>query len=142
MAEMLHQITIDAAPRAVLAALTTESGLRGWWTNDVVARPEVGSVAEFGFGNRATVFRMKLAELGPARVVWDCLGDQDEWRGTRLAWDLAADDKATILRFRHAGWARDDGWFALCNTTWGALMHRLKDHVEGRAPGPLFSGAA
>jgi hypothetical protein len=25
---------------------------------------------------------------------------------------------------------------ATCNSTWGELMYRLKDHVEGRNPGP------
>jgi uncharacterized protein YndB with AHSA1/START domain len=142
MADMLHQIGIDALPRAVLAALTTEAGLRAWWTADSVARPELGSVAEFGFGNRATVFRMRVAELSDTRVMWECLGDHDEWRGTRLTWDLAREGEGTVLRFRHGGWRSDQGWFALCNTTWGELLHRLKAHAEGRAPGPLFTGTA
>ena len=151
MHQMLHEIHIQAAPRAVLEALTHAKDLRAWWTDDCSATPEPGSVAEFGFGGRATVFRMRIDELTDARVVWRCLGDHDEWRGTRLEWDVSAIDTAagattgaatTRLRMRHADWASDSGWFALCNTTWGALMHRLKDQVEGRRPGPMFTGAA
>ena len=142
MAEMLHQIQIQAAPRVMRDALITAAALCAWLTGDSIARPEVGSVADFGFGNRATVFRMKIVELGDARVVWLCLDGNDEWRGTRMAWGLAAEGETSVLHFRHAGWASDGGWFAPCNTTWGALMYRLKDHCEGRAPGPLFSGTA
>lgn len=139
MADALHQIQIEATPERVFAAITTSAGLRGWWTDDSVAEPRVGSTAEFGFGNRATVFRMRIAELKPnARVVWECLGDVDEWNGTRLTWNLAGQEAKTDVRFTHGSWRSIDGWFALCNTTWGELMHRLKNHVEGKAPGPLF----
>jgi uncharacterized protein YndB with AHSA1/START domain len=87
MADMLHQIHIKAAPEKVYEALTTDAGLRSWWTNDSVAKPEVGSVAEFGFNDRATVFSMRVTELKPnQRVVWECLGNIDEWIGARLVW--------------------------------------------------------
>jgi len=28
--------------------------------------------------------------------------------------------------------------YAICNSSWGELMHRLKDYVEGRNPGPRW----
>jgi uncharacterized protein YndB with AHSA1/START domain len=37
MAEMKHQIPIKAAPEKVYAAITTQAGLRGWWTADTKA---------------------------------------------------------------------------------------------------------
>jgi len=142
MAEMLHQIQIKASPEKVYEALTAQNGLRSWWTSDTVAKPEVGSVAEFGFNNRATVFRMRVAELTPNQhVIWECLGDIDEWIGTRLIWELkAADNNFTNLRFTHANWRSTEGWFAMCNSTWGELIHRLKNFAEGKTPGPHFKG--
>ena len=141
MADMLHQIQIKATPEKVYEALTTHTGLRSWWTSDSVAKPEVGSIAEFGFNNRATVFRMRVAELKPnQRVVWECLGDLDEWIGTRLVWELRPNNNFTELRFAHANWRSTEGWFATCNSTWGELMHRLKNYAEGKAPGPHFQG--
>lgn len=35
MAELHHQIVIKSTPEKVYAALTTQSGLRSWWTADV-----------------------------------------------------------------------------------------------------------
>jgi len=141
MADMYHEIQINASPTKVYEAITTQKGLRGWWTGDSVAEPKVGSVAEFGFSKRATLFRMCIAELIPEkRVIWECLGDFDEWIGTKLIWEIMADDDATKLRFTHGNWRSTDSWFATCNTTWGALMYRLKDYVMGKKTGPLFKG--
>jgi len=37
MAELNHQIPINASVQKVYAALTTQAGLRGWWTADAKA---------------------------------------------------------------------------------------------------------
>ena len=29
--------------------------------------------------------------------------------------------------------------FAMCNSSWGELMHRLKGYAEGKNPGPLWT---
>jgi uncharacterized protein YndB with AHSA1/START domain len=34
MKEIIHAVDIDAAPSAVYEALTTESGVTGWWTTN------------------------------------------------------------------------------------------------------------
>ncbi len=142
MVKMLHEVRVNATPAKVFAALTTSEGLRAWWTGDSVAEPRVGSIAIFGFSNRATVFRMRVSELvANERVGWECLGDAEEWRGTKLAWDITPEKKkAATVRLVHGGWKNTEGWYAVCNTTWGALMHRLRDHLEGHAPGPIFKG--
>ncbi len=141
MADMQHEISIAASPEKVYQAITTPEGLRGWWTADSAADARVGSVAEFGFYNRATVFRMRIEELTPGkRVVWSCLGNDDQWKGTRLTWDIVPDkDGETTLHFVHGGWRATTGYFASCNSTWGALMYRLKDYVEGKRPGPMWT---
>lgn len=137
MAELKHQIAIDAAPQKVYQALTTGDGLRSWWTTDAQTGQRVGAAAEFGFDNRRTVFRMAIAELDPAkRVVWACHGDPPEWNGTTLTWDLEPSERGTIVRFNHSGWREVTEMFAICNSSWGELMHRLKDYLEGRNPGP------
>jgi len=52
MAEIRHLVVIAAPPSKVYAALTEQAGLAGWWTEETVAEPVVGSVAEFKFGER------------------------------------------------------------------------------------------
>lgn len=139
MAEMHHQIPIDASPEKVYEAIATQEGLRGWWTGDSIAEAQVGSVAEFGFYNRKFLFRMRIDELQPGkRVVWACIGDYDEWKGTRLTWEISRTDGTSILRFVHGDWHSTSSFFASCNSTWGMLMYRLKDYAEGKNPGPYW----
>jgi uncharacterized protein YndB with AHSA1/START domain len=137
MAELRHQIPINASPERVFAALATQDGLRGWWTADVTADAKVGGKAEFGFDKRQMVFRMKIDKLEPGkRVVWSCYGDQPEWNGTTLTWNIAREDDATVLRFTQSGWKATSEMYAICNSSWGELMHRLRDYAEGKSPGP------
>lgn len=140
MADMHHAVQIDAPPDKVYHAIATDAGLRSWWTADSQADSSVGGKAEFGFDNRGTVFHMRIEELRPgARVVWSCLGDPDDWKGTRLTWEMSEEDGGTMLRFTHGDWRSTEGYFGICNSTWGELMYRLKDHVEGERPGPRWA---
>jgi uncharacterized protein YndB with AHSA1/START domain len=139
MANMRHEVEIDAPPEKVFEAITTQAGLRGWWTADSMAEPRVGSVAVFGFYNRRLLFRMRIEKLTPGKkVVWTCLGENDEWKGTRLIWQISQKEGTTVLRFVHGDWRSISGYFAYCNSTWGMLMYRLKDYAEGKAPGPYY----
>jgi uncharacterized protein YndB with AHSA1/START domain len=137
MVDIKHQIPIDATPEKVYAALATQAGLRGWWTADAEAEEKAGGKAEFGFDKRAVVFRMTVERLDPgSQVVWRCHGDPAEWNGTVLSWDIVRADGLTMLRFTQSGWDAVTDFYAMCNTTWGELMYRLKDYAEGKNPGP------
>ncbi len=142
MADILHRITIDAAPDRVFDALTVSEGLQSWWTQDSKATPEIGSVAVFKFVQGTIVFRMRVEELvSGKRVAWLCQGDPQEWEGTQLTWELESTESGgTDLRFAHKGWASTEGEYPRCNTTWGHLMHLLKAYAEGEPVEPHFSG--
>src|SRR5579872_2215573 len=131
MVEMKHQITINAKPEKVYAALATQAGLRKWWTADTTAEEKMGGKAEFGFNKRGVVFHMKIEKLEPGKcVMWSCHGDEPEWNGTTLTWELIPKEAGTTLRFTHSGWKKSSELFAICNSTWGELMYRLKGYIE------------
>jgi uncharacterized protein YndB with AHSA1/START domain/quinol monooxygenase YgiN len=136
-AEIKHQISIKAAPEKVYAAIATQAGLCGWWTADTKADEKAGGKADFGFDKRGTVFRMNIERLDPGKsVVWSCHGDDPQWNGTLLTWTLSPEGGGTTLRFTHSQWKSMSDYCVMCNSTWGELMYRLKDYVEGRNPGP------
>jgi uncharacterized protein YndB with AHSA1/START domain len=142
MADILHEIEIKAPAETVFRAITTDAGLMEWWTLDVDATPAQGSVATFGFYDRSTVFRMRVDELVQGRLVhWTCLGDVDEWVGTELLFEIGeTEGGGALLKFSHTGWSSETDLYRQCNTTWGALMYRLRDYCEGKLPGALFPG--
>lgn len=130
MAEIKHLVIIDASPARVYAALTERTGLGGWWTEQVTAEPEQGSIATFDFGSRYHV-ELLVAELEPdRRVRWKCLEGDPEWTGTTLEFDLEPDGDRTIVRFTHGGWGSASDFFASCNYHWGFYMRSLRDYCE------------
>jgi uncharacterized protein YndB with AHSA1/START domain len=140
MAEIKHQIQIKTATEKAYAAIATQTGLRSWWTADTNADEKVGGKAEFGFDKRGMVFRMRIEKLDPGkRVVWSCHGDHPEWNGTILTWELSPEGDSTTLRFVQSNWKAVTDLCAICNSTWGELMYRLKNYLEGRNPGPHWN---
>ena len=140
--DILHRITIDAPPEAILPAITTEKGFREWWTSDCEAVPAVGTVNHFRFHGGSIEFPFRVDELSPRRVAWTCLPGPKappEWVGTRVTFDLfGAPEDRTVLSFAHRDWPNADGDLPQCNTVWGDLMHRLKAAAEGHPRGPYF----
>ena len=131
MADILHQVTINAPPESVYEAITTQVGLTAWWTRDTQALAKVGSVACFAFNKRAVLFRMKIAQLAPhIRVRWQCLGDNSEWKGTSLTFDLTPTSDGTVVRFAHRGWKSTQGILAMCSYDWANYLRSLKAYVE------------
>jgi hypothetical protein len=136
MADIVHSVQVAAPADVVYPLVSSGPGFQAWWAEDVIVVP--GGAAELGFFDRATVYRLRAVSLEDRRrAVWQCESGE-EWSGTRLVFDLEAGKAATLVRFTHAGWAKASEYFVSCNTTWGALMYRLKATAEGRAPGPLF----
>jgi uncharacterized protein YndB with AHSA1/START domain len=144
MPDSLHEISIDASPAAVFEAWTTADGLSSWWTKQVRVSPEVGGINVLLFEGARVAFHFRIDDQDPAKLVrWTGVPGQkmpDEWVDTRIEVDLVATNGGTRMRFGHRNWKSAEGAYRVCNTTWGELMYRLRDHCEGRGRGPLFSG--
>jgi hypothetical protein len=83
---------------------------------------------------------MTIDRLDPGRgVIMSCHGDEPEWNGTKLTWDIVkSDGDGVTLRFTHSGWREMTDFCTSCNSMWGNLMFRLKDSVEGKGRGPQW----
>jgi uncharacterized protein YndB with AHSA1/START domain len=140
MPDLRFIVSVRAAPDQVYAAVATQAGMRSWWTADTHMAEQVGGAAEFGFEKRSVIYRMTIDRLEPGRcVVMSCHGDQPEWNGTTLQWDIAKDEDGATLHFEHRGWREATDFCARCNTMWGNLMFRLKDSIEGHGRGPQWT---
>lgn len=110
-------------------------GFEQWWAEDVTSESE--ALLSLGFFNRSTVYRLRRLQALPGKVAWRCESGE-EWLNTTLTFLLSSGGSSVLLDFAHAGWHEETPYFSSCNTTWGALMFRLKAAAEGRRPGPLF----
>ncbi len=140
MADILHNISIKAPPPTVFAALTTCNGVQQWWTDQCDMANREGERCHFWFDDGHTCFTMEARKLlANQRVFWQCSEGPSEWLNTDLWWEITPQDRDwTLLDLKHMNWQSDEGMFPVCNTTWGALMHRLKQYCETGCGEPLF----
>jgi uncharacterized protein YndB with AHSA1/START domain len=130
MANIKLYLVINAPVNKVYEAITEHEGLSNWWTSDVVAKPEVGFVNEFKFGNDYHN-EMKITKLEKNKLVcWDCVGGDREWIGTNLKFELTENNGKTELMFTHENWANETLFFGNCSFHWADYMKSLKDLCE------------
>lgn len=132
MADILHQLTIQAPPEDVYAAITEEDGLSSWWTSDVDAEPKEGSQAQFRFEGGMVAMLMRIENLEPGRSVEWSVDEPSppEWEGTRVTWEFSPTDEGTELLFGHRGWKSTDGSFPDINYNWSYYLTSLKQYLE------------
>ena len=144
MAAIREERTIAVAPRSVFNALTQPDEIGHWWTNDLNATPERGSLAEFRFGEWGDiVLRFEVAELEQDRSVhWIYrFGTIAHWAGTSVTWQLKRVHNGTLLVFIHEGFAKQDEAYEQTRWYWDSFLDSLKSYLEtGKgAPGfPLY----
>jgi len=130
MFDILHRVGIESAPEDVYAALTTQRGLSGWWTDEVKGNGAVGDDVHFQFGERG-FFDMKVLEAEPCkRVLWQVVDGPQEWIGTTQSWDLRREGGYTIVLFKHMGWKEPVEFMHHCSTKWAVFLLSLKALVE------------
>ena len=133
MADILHLVPIQASARSVYEALTTEEGLKQWWTDDVDAEPREGSTATFRFEGGQVAFQMKVDRLEPVEAVeWSVKAPAPpEWEATRVTWHLGpGDDGSTHLLFGHREWESTEQSFPAINYNWAHYLTSLKAYLE------------
>lgn len=130
MANIRHNFAIKAPIQKIYEAITTEQGLKDWWTNDTIAKPEKGHINEFRFGPDYSK-KMKISELVvPNKVTWECLDGDKQWFGTKLTFELLEKENDTLLKFSHLNWAEESDYFGVCNHQWGRFLDSLKSLCE------------
>lgn len=128
MPDILHLLRVAAPPEDVFTLLTTEAGLRRWWTEDASIDTRPGGHGRVGFGpNRETRFRVE-ALVPPVMVGWRVAASfRAEWVDTTIAFDLRPAGEGCTLRFTHRGFPDADDDYALCTTGWAFYLFRLQD---------------
>src|SRR5258708_23813117 len=96
MPDVLHEVTIAAAPDKVYKALTEQQGLEAWWTTHAVAEAKVGSTVQAHFRDGQIVIKMEVVTLSPAhKVEWMTLQAIPEWRRPQTHLERSAPPQRT-----------------------------------------------
>ena len=120
--------TVEQTPHQAFTAI---NDVRGWWEETIAGRThEIGD--EFTHWVPGVHYaRIRVTELLPGkRVVWQVLdnwmsfiGDQSEWKGTQIRFDLTATGRGTEVRFTHVGLVASYECFDVCRDAWGTYVN-------------------
>lgn len=133
-----HGLKVDATPEQVFAALSTPDGIRGWYTPGATGTGEAGSEWVFPFADHPE-FAWEITESdASSRVAWRCTRGPGDSVGTTATFTVVPAGARTLLELQYAGWPGTHGNFRKCKTTWGVLLHHLRDYVETGSAAATF----
>ena len=138
MPDVLFQLDVDAEPAAVLRAIKTTEGIKGFWTTRADVPETVGEIVTVEFAVAPAPFDLKLERSDERTVVWRPQSFPPHWVGTTSEWEVDARDGGSTVRFRHAGFG-DDWESGAVAYTWGQVMVKLKQYAETGRADPVFS---
>jgi uncharacterized protein YndB with AHSA1/START domain len=139
MTDILFRFDIDAPLETVRDALTTTSGITGFWTTRAEVPSAVGADVIVGFAVAPRPFDLRLEVSDEQTVVWRPQTFPPHWVGTTIRWDLEPAEAATTVAFRHGPFS-DDADAGHAAYTWGRIMVQLKAYAETGVRDPVFSG--
>ncbi len=138
MTDVLFRFDVDAAPEAVLEAVRTTEGVKGFWTSRAEVPGEVGETLKLEFAMAPLPFDLRLEQSDERTVLWRTETFPPHWVGTTVRWDVDARDDGSTVSFRHAGFS-DDEEAGRVSYTWGQIMVRLKEYAETGRANPVFT---
>jgi Activator of Hsp90 ATPase homolog 1-like protein len=117
-ASILVRATADKAFKSI-------NEVAAWWTENIEGSSEkLNDVFIVHFGEAFVT--MKIVESVPdKRVVWnvtDCylhwLADKEEWKNTRIVFDISAEGDSTRIQFTHVGLTPQAECYDSCVKGW------------------------
>lgn len=129
--DIVLAVEMTAEATTITDALTTKEGLSSFWTHDVVAEPEAGTEARFGFAGAPAPLVLSVEKIDPGReVTWTQLRNFPHWDDTTITWSLSGGAEAggTKVLLKHVGFpdAQPEWEFASVAYTWATVLERLK----------------
>ena len=124
-------ILVEQSPDEAFNAI---NNVRGWWSEEI----EGGTNKlndEFTYHYKDVhSCRMKLIEVIPGKkVVWlvmdnyfNFIKDKNEWKGTKIIFEISEHDNKTQIRFTHLGLVPEYECFDICSNAWSKyVQHSL-----------------
>ena len=126
-----HAIKINAPRERVFKALATIDEMAAWHHGPVEGDIAVGAVMtlnakpglKFGWETKEIVENERIAQ--------QCVEGPGSSVGKNLVFTLSdAEAGLTLVQLTDGEWADDDKHLPFCNTHWGNVLSRLKQHTE------------
>lgn len=135
---ILMQFDIDADRSTVHEALSTQDGIRSWWSVRTDGPADGG--LRVSFPDVPQPFEFSVSRSDDEGVEWVTGGFPPWWAGTSIRWELSdnPDQAGTRLLFSHRDYDRDNPVIPIVTPAWAQIILRLKAYAETGQPQPFF----
>ena len=138
-------LVINASPSKVYKALSTQSGVKAWWTEHTELDEHEGGEGTFGFPDHNVKKTVTVTSLKPnQQVSWKVIKHEcssPDWKGTTIDFNLEPCEGGTVLQFDHCGWPDASPIYSTCVNGWSHFMNSLKLLLEEGKGTPFVSEA-
>lgn len=136
--EYTRRIVVSSSPNDAYKALT--SGFDKWWTLDSDSISTAGDTITFKFDT--TYWVMRANTVSPNYIELECieahhihdglpLSILEEWKGTKLKWEIDEQDGSTIVSLTHEGLVPSLDCFEICKEGWDYFfVTSLKKYLD------------
>ncbi len=132
-------VSFTSPADAVFDALTTPSGLTGWWMK-ASGSGLVGGELTFVSDGGSVVMRVDTAER-PSVVRWTVLASPEpfeDWVGTTISFDISPNESGGLrLHLRHTGLTPQLECFDTCRAGWNSSLASLVNYVDSSKDSPV-----
>ena len=130
MADIFQDFPIKATPARVFEAVSTPSGLDGWWTKRSSGKAAEGEEYQLWFGPRYD-WRARVARSVPGALFeLEIVRADDDWQGTRVRFHLEPREDATWVQFAHTGWPSANEHYRTSAHCWALYIRILRRRLE------------
>ncbi len=134
MVDIIHRIGIKAPVAKVQAALSSVSGIAGWWTkdtsNDSKSNGSIQVVFRSKGGDEIGNAKFTVSKSTPEEIVWRFTAGPEEWVGTDATFALSRQGDSTIVVFGHRNWREAVEFTAHCSMKWAVFLLSLRQLLE------------
>src|SRR3990170_3869380 len=119
--------SVDQTPKEVFAAI---NNVRGWWSQEIDGPTDkAGEAFKYHFQDLHRC-EVGVDELVPGKkVAWTFVEshfsftkDAEEWKGTRIVFDIAQKGDKTELTFTHVGLVPEFECYGACSDGWSTYI--------------------
>jgi uncharacterized protein YndB with AHSA1/START domain len=145
------QLSLPVSTEKIYKAISTEEGVRQWWTQFANISNEEGSIAEFRFPKAGFYVKAKIQSLEPYQLVeWKVFDSMHpvasgfnnlrDWEGTLIRFEIKyVSDEESVLNFTHFGLNEELECFQVCERGWTSYLTSLK-HLLLHGYGNPYTG--
>ena len=121
--------TVAKTPKEVFATI---NNVHGWWTGEPGIEGSTNKLGdEFTYRYAPHHYsKQKITEFIPGKkIVWlvvdssiNFVKDKNEWKGTKITFEIAKNGDKTEVRFTHVGLVPDIECYGACSNAWGSYI--------------------